>query len=295
MGAPYDEAMTTELGRFLTSRRARVTPEQAGLPDSGHWRRVPGLRREEVAELAGISTSYYTRLEHGASPSASPAVLAALARALRLSAVEQAHLVDLAQLTEPHMHRPRTKHPVPAARRMLRAIGAAPAILMGRYTDILAWNTAGHRLIAPHLDEQAPDGPAGPVMARLLFLDPEVRAMYDDWELAARINVGYLRFASGRHPDDAHLAVLVGELTMHSPDFARIWAFHDVHECTFGARTLHHPAIGDVRLDYQVWTQPDDPDLRLQIYTAQPGSADEDRLALLTGTAVGIGVAGVSS
>lgn len=274
--------MATELGHFLTTRRARVTPREVGLPDLGRWRRVPGLRREEVAELAGISASYYTRLEHGASASASPSVLDAIARALRLTPVEHAHLVDLARLTTPHMHRPRIKHPIPAAIRMLKAIGAAPAILMGHYTDILAWNPAGHLLIAPHLHSSAPDDPTSrPVMARLLFLDPDVRAMYDDWEQTARINVGYLRFASGRHPDDARLAALIGELSMHSPAFARIWACHDVHECTFGTRTLHHPAIGDLRLDYQVWTQPDDPDLRLQIYTPRPGESEETLLDLL--------------
>lgn len=249
----------------------------------GHWRRVPGLRREEVAELAGISTSYYTRLERGSSTSASPAVLDALSRALHLDDAECAHLYDLAQLTGNELHHPRHKNPGPSAAQLLAAIGSAPAVLMGRYTDILGWNTAGHRLIAPHLDETAPsDARHRPVMARLLFLDPFVREMYEDWQQAARINVGYLRLTSGRHPDDAALASLIGELSMHSPDFTRLWAAHDVHECTLGDRTLLHPALGALHLHYQVWTQPDDPDLRLQIYTAEAGSTESRALAMLS-------------
>ncbi|MFT8987105.1 MAG: helix-turn-helix transcriptional regulator [Bifidobacterium psychraerophilum] len=275
--------MPSELGRFLSTRRARLNPQESDLPRGGHWRRVPGLRREEVAELAGISTSYYTRLERGSSSSASPSVLDALARALHLDDAERAHLYDLTQLTVTELHHPRRKNPGPSAARLLAAIGSAPAILMGRYTDILGWNTAGHRLIAPHLDEAAPsDARHRPVMARLLFLDPLVRDMYEDWQQAARINVGYLRLTSGRHPDDATLASLIGELSMHSPEFARLWAAHDVHECTLGDRTLLHPAFGALHLHYQVWTQPDDPDLRLQIYTAEADSTESRALSMLS-------------
>jgi transcriptional regulator with XRE-family HTH domain len=275
--------MPSELGRFLSTRRARLNPQESDLPRGGHWRRVPGLRREEVAELAGISTSYYTRLERGSSTSASPAVLDALARALHLDDAERAHLYDLTQLTATELHHPRRKNPGSAAARLLTAIGSAPAILMGRYTDILGWNTAGHRLIAPHLDEAAPsDARHRPVMARLLFLDPLIRDMHEDWQQAARINVGYLRLTSGRHPDDATLASLIGELSMHSPEFARLWAAHDVHECTLGDRMLLHPALGALHLHYQVWTQPDDPDLHLQIYTAEADSTESRAFAVLS-------------
>ncbi|MEV0392929.1 helix-turn-helix domain-containing protein [Polymorphospora rubra] len=274
----------TSLGDYLAFRRARINPQSTSLVTTGRWRRVPGLRREEVAQLAGVSTAYYTRLEQGVSATASAQVLDALARALQLDAAERAHLHDLAQTPTARrtLVRPRPEEPHPRSLALLGAIEHLPALLFGRRTDILAWNRLGHALLASHLPFEAPGDPEQrPNMARLLFLDPYVQRVHRNLEQAARVNVGYLRLVSGRHPDDARLAELIGELAMSSDLFASLWTARGVRECTHGIRDLDHAIAGPLSLTYQVWSQPDHPDHRIEVYTAEPDSSSERALTRL--------------
>jgi transcriptional regulator with XRE-family HTH domain len=271
-------------GAFLKSRRDRMTPQRAGLRTFGTPRRVPGLRREELAQLAGVSLGYYTRLEQDQAGAASPQVLDAIARVLALEEAERAHLHNLARRSGRNvLVRPRPERPHPRVLALLDAFDErTPALILGRRNDVLAWNSAGHALLAPHLDADAPADPARrPSMSRLFFLDPHVRALHRNWAEQARTHVAYLRLVSGRHPEDARLAELIGELVMRSPEFAAIWARGQVEDCTAGTKRLHHPTVGDLDVDYQVWLQPDSPDNRLEIYTATPGSPSADALTLL--------------
>ncbi|MDE3722693.1 helix-turn-helix transcriptional regulator [Nocardiopsis sp. N85] len=270
------------LGAFLKTRRDRVTPEDAGLRTYGTVRRVPGLRREELAQLAGVSAGYYTRLEQDQAGTASAQVLDALARVLRLDAAETAHLRNLAHRPAvPRMVRPRPERPHARVLTLLRSLGeSVPAIVLGRRGDILAWNRTGHALVAEHADFDAPGDPARrPSVPRMFFLDPLTRELYRDRERIARVHVAYLRLTSGRHPTDGRLAELIGELAMHSPEFASLWAEGDVADCVTGPMRLDHPTVGALDIDYQIWLQPESPDHRLEIYTPndQP-SADALRL-----------------
>ncbi|QES10092.1 helix-turn-helix domain-containing protein [Streptomyces venezuelae] len=283
------------LATFLKSRRDRVTPDEIGLRTHGTGRRVPGLRREELALLAGVSAGYYTRLEQGQADTASEQVLDALARALRLDATETSHLHDLARhpatlrLSEPPAEAPHRR-----VLALLASLGEAmPAIVLGRRGDVLAWNRAGHALFAGHLDLASPDVPGRrPSIPRMFFLDPVARDLYGNWHELARVHVAYLRLTAGRHPTDARLAELIGELTMRSDDFSALWATRDVADCTTGTMQLRHPAAGPVSVDYQVWLQPDSPDHRLEVYTPNdPGSADA--LRLLTSERQPSGAAGI--
>lgn len=272
------------LGSFLKSRRDRVTPEAIGLRTYGTSRRVPGLRREELAHLAGVSVGYYARLEQGQAERASDQVLEAIARVLDLDEVETAHLRNLARqpvrsgFTEPPVEQP---HP-----RVLALLGslaeATPALVLGRRGDVLAWNRTGHALFAGHVDFEAPADPARrPSIPRMFFLDPLTRDLHRNWDELARIHVAYLRLTAGRFPDDARLANLIGELSMRSDLFARLWADGDVADCTTGDMHLQHPTVGAANVTYQVWLQPDSPDHRLEVYTPNdPPSADA--LQLLT-------------
>lgn len=245
-------------------------------------RRVPGLRREEVAHLAGVSIAYYTRLEQGTSTNASEHVLAALARVLLLDEAETAHLFDLNGPRSHPRRRPPAEHAPAPVLDLLAAMPRVPALLLGRRNDVLAWNPLGHRLIAGHLDFDAPtDSARRPSTTRMLFLDPHAQAQEADWEHYARTHVAYLRMISGRHPDDRLLAELIGELTMRSADFARFWASGDVRKCTFGQRTMRHPEVGSLDLDYQVLTQPAFPDYRIEFYTARRQSPSHNALRLL--------------
>ncbi|WP_306371449.1 helix-turn-helix transcriptional regulator [Nocardiopsis sp. CC223A] len=274
------------LGAFLKTRRDRVTPDDVGLRTYGTARRVPGLRREELAQLAGVSAGYYTRLEQDQAGTASAQVLDALARVLLLDADETAHLHNLARRpAAPRMVRPRPERPHARVLTLLRSLGeSVPAIVWGRRGDVLAWNRTGHALFAEHVDFTAPDEPSlRPTNARLFFLDPHTRGLYRNREELARAHVAYLRLASGRYPTDGRLAELVGELMMHSPEFASLWARVEVADCTTGPMNLSHPVLGDVDVDYQVWIQPDSPDHRLEIYTPQ-NAASADALRLLGGT-----------
>ncbi|MFE9663766.1 helix-turn-helix domain-containing protein [Streptomyces sp. NPDC005955] len=272
----------SELGDFLLSRRAGTIPERVGITVRSS-RRVPGLRREEVARLAGVSVAYYTRLEQGHSRNASDSVLDGLARALRLDDTERAHLYDLARApARPTPGPPPPEAPHPRTLALLDALPELPAVLLGRRNDVLAWNRLGHALLAGHLDHDAPQDPARrPSLSRMLFLDPHVREQEADWEAHATTHVGYLRLVAGRHPDDPALTALIGELVMKSPEFTALWSAGHVRDCTFGGRRLRHPVVGELELTYQVWLQPDSPDHRLEIFTAEPGSASADALALL--------------
>ncbi|WSA74709.1 helix-turn-helix transcriptional regulator [Streptomyces sp. NBC_01799] len=276
---------SSDIREFLRTRRARITPEQVGLTPHRGARRVPGLRREEVAQLAGVSVDYYIRLERGRVQGVSEAVWEAVARALQLDDTERAHLFDLAQPTLGRTRRKRSLAPQrvrPALYRTLDALGV-PAIVQGRRMDILAANRLGYALITdfqarPHRDRNA---------ARFVFLDEAARTLYTDWERVAADCVATLRLYAGRHPDDPQLTELIGELSLHSDTFRRIWADHDVQAHTTGTKRLHHPLVGDLALDYVVLAVEDDPEQTLVIYTPEPASPTAEALNILaswTGT-----------
>ncbi|MDP9862114.1 MULTISPECIES: helix-turn-helix transcriptional regulator [Streptosporangium] len=270
------------LGAFLKSRRDRVTPAEIGLRTFGTARRVPGLRREELAQLAGVSAGYYTRLEQGQAETASKQVLDALARVLQLDPIETVHLHNLArQPANPRLSRPPHEKPHPRVLALLESLGdATPAVVLGRRGDVLAWNRAGHALMAEHIAFDAPQEPTHrPSIPRMFFLDPLSRDLHRNWDELARIHVAYLRLTAGRFPTDARLAELIGELTMRSDEFAMMWTIGEVADCTVGTMHLQHPTVGAASVDYQVWLQPDSPDHRLEIYTPNdPSSADALRI-----------------
>nr|WP_307827743.1 helix-turn-helix transcriptional regulator [Planomonospora sp. ID82291] len=274
---------TRELGDFLKSRRARLRPEDLGLKAYGTRRRVSGLRREELAMLAGVSVTHYTRLEQGRSAGASDAVLDALARALRLTGDETAHLKRLARPSASvRPAPPRPEHASRSARRLLDAMTEAPALVLDRRNDILAWNRLGHALLAGHLDSAAPGDPAArPNLVRLLFLDGHFRELYPDWPQEATLAVAALRLAAGRHPDDRRLAELVGRLVIQSEEFAARWARHPVRTCTSGVKRFHHPVVGPMELYFENLLIPGDSGQRIIAYSAESGSPSEAALHLL--------------
>jgi transcriptional regulator with XRE-family HTH domain len=270
-------ASHTELRDFLRSRRARITPEEAGLPPQPGTRRVPGLRREEVAHLAGVSVDYYVRLERGRNLNTSEGVLNAVARALCLNDTERSHLFALARPA-------RTRHrPIPPQRvrpglyRVLETLTDTPAMITGRRLDVLATNHAARALLTDF--EALPRRERN--MARFLFLDAAARELYIDWERAARDAVATLHLYAGSHPQDSQLAELIGDLSLRDADFRRWWADHDVVRRTHGIKRYHHPLVGDLILGYEAFTTADDPDQRLGLHTAEPGSASETALRLL--------------
>ncbi|GHF11729.1 DNA-binding protein [Amycolatopsis deserti] len=267
-----------QLTEFLRTRRARLSPDDAGAATFGGRRRVPGLRREELALLAGVSVDYYTRLEQGRARNVSADILDAVARALRLDADETAHLHNLAQPTA--RKRPARRQQVgPEMRQALDALTTVPAYLIGRRLDVLAWNELARVLVADFPALRA----AERNMARLVFLDDAARDLYPDWESKARDTVANLRFDAGRHPDDPLLAELVGELSLHSADFRRLWAGHGVRGKTRGRKRFAHPRVGELALDYVAMSAPDDPDLTMMIYSAPAGSDAATALQLLAG------------
>ncbi|WP_067571706.1 helix-turn-helix domain-containing protein [Nocardia acidivorans] len=269
--------MDSDLGEFLRSRRARIQPAEAGLREYGR-RRVPGLRREEVAQLAGVSVDYYIRLEQGRGRNASDAVLDAVARALRLTDSERLHLYVLA--------RPRGTHPTggggvyqdslrPGARLVLDAL-VAPAFVLGRRMDVIAWNDLGDKVSGFSAVPAAERN-----QARYLFLNPLAPRFYPDWETVGAETVAFLRRDAGLHPDDPKLHALVDELTTRSADFRRIWTAHPVKEKTHGAKRIRHPEAGLLEMGYESLLLPGDPDQLLVVYTAVPGSATAAALAAL--------------
>ncbi|MFJ2262972.1 helix-turn-helix domain-containing protein [Streptomyces sp. NPDC087844] len=278
------------LAEFLQARRSRLRPEDVGLRTYGERRRVPGLRREELAMLAGISAPYYTRLEQGQSRNASREVLDAVASALRLDDSERAHLHTLASAPRRRGPgaRPRPERLTPATRALLAAVDGTPAVVIGRRSDVLAWNRPGHGLFAGHLDPDSPDDPGSaadpgrrPNMARLVFLDAHTRDLYIDWPAKARAVVGNLRLTAGRHPDDPLLAALIGELTMQSREFATMWADHRVLACDVADYGMRHPLVGTVTVTQQTLRSPRGDGPSLVVATADPGSPSAAALALL--------------
>ncbi|MFI5908436.1 helix-turn-helix domain-containing protein [Dactylosporangium sp. NPDC051541] len=272
------------LGTFLASRRAQLQPPDVGLLTYGERRRVPGLRREEVAQLAGVGFSYYSRLEQGQSLNASPEVLDAIARALRLTETERRHLHALARPPRPAPARTRDtpERVTEETRHLLAAMGDAPALVLGRRTDVLAWNRCGHALFAGHLPFAAPDRAAGrPNMTGLVFLDPHLRDLYADWPAKARAVVGNLRLLVGRDPQDPALRRLVGTLSIESAEFARLWADHRVRDCDVAGYSMRHPLVGELTVTQQALPVPLAPGQRLVVATAPAGSDAAVSLSLL--------------
>ncbi|WP_328318960.1 helix-turn-helix domain-containing protein [Streptomyces sp. NBC_00388] len=272
----------SQLGDFLQARRSQLRPGDVGIPTYGERRRVPGLRREELALLAGVSSSYYTRLEQGQSLSASPEVLDAIAGALRLDESEQRYLHDLARVERP---RSRRRRPAPervteATAQLLDVLADVPAIVLGRRSDVLAWNRLGHALFAGHLDPGAPEPPAQrPNMARLVFLDRHTRDLYADWPGKARAVVGSLRLVAAQHPQDTALHSLLGELSARSSEFASMWADHRVRACTVATHEMRHPLVGPLTVVQQTLSHGPGP--AVVVATTEAGSPSRAALTLL--------------
>jgi transcriptional regulator with XRE-family HTH domain len=275
----------TEIRDFLTSRRARITPEQAGLrvsPLAGA-RRVAGLRREEVALLAGVSVPYYTRLERGDARGATDAVLDAISRALLLDDAERAHLFDLVRAVNAAAagarapRRPARQPVRPELRNMLEAMSGVPAYIRNGRLDLLAGNALAQALFAPIFTS-----PARPVnSARFTFLDPAAAEFYPDWDAVADQNVATLRAEVGRNPYDKALSDLIGELSTRGDTFRQRWARHEVRRHRAGAKRLNHPLVGQLTFTYETMELAADEGLYLIVCGAAPGSRDADALNLL--------------
>lgn len=268
-----------QVQEFLTTRRAKLTPREAGLPEMGGQRRVAGLRREEVAMLSGVSVDYYVRLERGNLAGVSESVLEALSRALQLDEAEHAHLLDLAHAANAS---PAARRRTPANRvrppiqRLLDSM-SAPAVVRNGRSDLLATNTLGRALYAPMFIN-----PAGtPNSARFTFLDPRSKDFYPDWDRLASDLVASLRGEAGRRPHDKRLTDLIGELSTRSEDFRIRWAAHDVHAHRTGRKRIHHPIVGDVELTFEAMDLTADEGLSLVAYGTEPDSPSEHAIALL--------------
>jgi hypothetical protein len=271
-----------EIREFLTSRRARVTPEETGLPSYGA-RRVPGLRREEVAILAGVSVDYYTRLERGDLSGVSESVLEALVRALRLDDAERAHLFNLARASRPTGAPRRRRAPRrqvrPSIQHFLDGITGAAALVHNERLDNLGANQLGHALYSDLFT--AARGPAPLNSARYVFLEPGARDFYVDWDRAAADVVAILRYAAGNDPYDRDLSDLVGELSTQSEEFRTRWAAHNVRFHETGVKDFHHSVVGDLTLTYNRMDLFADAGLTIMVYTAEPGSKSAEALGLL--------------
>lgn len=268
-----------EVREFLSSRRARLTPDQAGLPAYGGHRRVAGLRREEVAMLAGVSVDYYVRMERGNLTGASEKVLDALARALQLDEAERDHLLALARAagTGRQRHRASSTTVRPAVQQVLDAITDAPARVRNGRHDIVATNRLARALYAPVLAD--PRRPAN--VSRFIYLDPAAREFFVDWEQVANDSAAMLRLEAGRTPHDPELIRLVGELSTRSEVFRQRWASHDVQFHRSGRKRLRHPVVGRLDLDFESLELPSEPGLALIVHTAAAGSPTADALAML--------------
>jgi transcriptional regulator with XRE-family HTH domain len=269
---------TDDLAEFLTSRRANITPEQVGLTTYGS-RRVKGLRREEVASLAGVSVEYYKRLERGQASGVSDGVLEALARALRLDDAERSHLHDLARAaspTAPQRRRSSQQRVRPVVQQMVDAM-TTPAIVRNSRVDYLSANALGRALYAPVFDSR--EQPAN--SARFTFLDPAAHDFYADWERTAKDLVAHLRSEAGRNPFDKEFSNLVGELSTRSDEFRTWWAAHNVRYHQTGVKRLNHPVVGELELAYEVLELAADTGLTIAVYAAEPGSRSQQALDLL--------------
>ncbi|SDC91408.1 helix-turn-helix transcriptional regulator [Rhodococcus tukisamuensis] len=269
----------TDLREFLRSRRARISPEQAGLPEFPGVRRVPGLRREEVAQLAGVSVDYYVRLERGRNTHVSVSVLEAVARALQLDDTERDHLFALAKPTRRRPRATPAQRPRQGLLRVLDNVADIPALILGNRLDVLAMNRLACSFY-PGFDHVL-TGDWN--MARYMFLDNAARDLYVDWSETARENVGMLRLYSSHHPHDPRLAELVGELSEGDQDFRRWWAEQDVYRPKYGTKRYRHPVAGDLTLGFEALTPADNPDQTLGLYTVEPGSPSANALRILAG------------
>ncbi|MBJ7329888.1 MAG: helix-turn-helix domain-containing protein [Solirubrobacteraceae bacterium] len=267
-----------DIAEFLTSRRAKITPEHVGLPSYGA-RRVPGLRREEVASLAGVSAEYYRRLERGQVNGVSEIVLEALAGALQLDDAERAHLFDLARAARPVASKPKKPIPQrirPVVQQIVDAI-AAPALVRNARLDQLAANDLGRALYAPMFESR--EQPTN--SARFTFLDPVAVDYYPEWDKVAAELVAHLRSLAGSNPYDRGLTDLVGELSTRSEHFRKLWAAHNVRFHASGVKHMHHPVVGELELSYESMDLEADKGLSLAVFTAEPGSASADALNIL--------------
>ncbi|MFF4804835.1 helix-turn-helix transcriptional regulator [Streptomyces sp. NPDC001351] len=267
--------MDGDLGDFLRSRRARIQPEEVGLVSHGR-RRVPGLRREEVAQLAGVSVDYYIRLEQDRGPSVSDAVLDAISRVLRLDEEEHAYLYAVARPQKKRERRRAAPRVRPGIQALLDGMAHTPAFVLGPAMDVLAWNA-----LADALNGFSRMPSARRNMVRHLFLDPGGRDVYPDWAAVAAQTVAHLRLNAGARPDDPGLRELVGELSLKSEDFRRLWADHQVKACMYGVKRVRHPVAGLLTLPYESLSVPGEPDQTIVAYTPEPGSETAERLALL--------------
>jgi transcriptional regulator with XRE-family HTH domain len=267
-----------ELTEFLKTRRARIRPEDLGLKVFGNGRRrVPGLRREELAQAAGVSADYYVRLEQGRTDNVSQEILDAVAGVLGLNDDERAHLQRLAKPVRRPKQRRTVQRVRPAMQQLLVALDGVPAFVLGRRMDVLAWNRLAAALIVDFGALPAKERN----MPRLVFLDESCRDFYPQWEAVAAETVDYLRLYAGRNPDDAELAELIGELSIHSEEFRTQWARHDVRDKNFGAKRMVHPMVGELTLQYETLVLPGDPDQLLVTYSAEAGTPSESALKLL--------------
>jgi transcriptional regulator with XRE-family HTH domain len=271
------------ISEFLATRRAKLTPTQAGLPDFGGRRRVPGLRREEVALLAGMSAEYYKRLERGNAMGVSDAVIDGVSRALQLDEAEHAHLYDLVRTANAGAHPQRRR---PSARKTqltqgmqqtIDAMSTVPVFVQNGRLDFIAANQLGRALFSVMFDDAHPPANA----ARFVFLDSRAQDFYRDWEGNTRQIVAILRAEAGRSPYDRQLSDLVGELSTRSDLFRKLWGAHDVREHRTGLKSIHHPVVGDLDLTYQGMDLATDRGLQMLVFSAEPGSPSQQRLQLL--------------
>ncbi|WP_129789949.1 helix-turn-helix transcriptional regulator [Promicromonospora panici] len=267
-----------EVREFLVSRRANVTPQQAGIPDFGGERRVPGLRREEVAMLAGVSPDYYTRLERGNIRGASESVLEAIARALQLNDAEREYLFDLARTAPAAAARIR-KPPAQSVRTSVQRVldnMTVPAVVHNAHQDLVAANLMGRALYAPHFDTDST-----PNIARFIFLDRRAQDFYVDWPQARRTVAAIVRLEAGRDPLNKELTALIGELSTRSPQFRQDWAGHNVHEHRTGVKSFRHPEVGPVTVAFDVFAMPGEAGLQIVTYSPPPNTDSADKFALL--------------
>jgi transcriptional regulator with XRE-family HTH domain len=282
------DAVRAEIREFLSTRRARITPEQAGLPSYGaDRRRVPGLRREEAALLVGVSPQYYIRLERGDATGVSDSVIDGITHALHLDDAERAHLLDLLRTAGATTQTKRRRRPTSdrvrsTIQRLLDAMPAVPALVLNGRLDVLAHNALGRALFTPFYDSDEPVN-----NARLVFLDPRAVSVFRDWETVANDTVALLRAEAGRDPYDRRLSDLVGELSTRSEDFRTRWAAHDVRIHNGGVKKLHHPVVGDLDLPFESLPVEAGASTNLVAYLPEPGTPGHDALALLASWAAG--------
>jgi transcriptional regulator with XRE-family HTH domain len=276
LGSMTSDVPLNELGEFLKKRRSRLSPRTVGLPETGGPRRVAGLRREEVAQLASISTDYYTRIEQGRMQVSAP-VLDTISRVLHLDDDERGYLFQLAGRTTTRTRRTGRQKVQAQLQRVLDDLTATPAIVQGRRGDILAWNALAAALVTDfsRIPEKHRNYP------RLIFTDPAMRGLYADWEGSARIAVAQVRMEAAKYPEDPRLIELVGELSTRDQQFAQWWGDHRVAGRTVGTKTLNHPVVGELVLDWDTLTANTDPDQHLTVWTAAPGSPTHERLRIL--------------